>query len=36
MNCLRGTWLSLLNAVDNNFAVWRKKSSKNARVDNMG
>jgi hypothetical protein len=28
--------LSLLNAVVNNFAVWRKYSNKNAQVDNMG
>jgi hypothetical protein len=27
--------LSLLNAVINNFAIWRKQSSKNARVDDM-
>jgi hypothetical protein len=35
MNYLRGTSLSLLNAFANNFAVWRKQSSKNARVDDM-
>jgi hypothetical protein len=28
MNCLRGTWASLLNVIVNNFAVWRKQSSK--------
>jgi hypothetical protein len=33
MNYSRGTWPSLLNAFVNNFAVWRKQSSKNARVD---
>jgi hypothetical protein len=31
VNCLRRTWPSLLNATVNNFAVWRKKSSKNTR-----
>jgi hypothetical protein len=35
MNCFRGTLQSLLNAIVNNFAVWRNQSSKNARVDNM-
>jgi hypothetical protein len=35
MNCLRGTWPSLLNAIVNNFAVWKKQSGKNARVDDM-
>jgi hypothetical protein len=35
MNCLRGTWPSLLKATVKNFAVWRKQSSKNARVDDM-
>jgi hypothetical protein len=35
MNCLRRTRPSLLNAIVNNFAVWRKQSSKNARVDDM-
>jgi hypothetical protein len=35
MDSLRGTWPSLLNAIVNNFAVWRKQSSKNARVDDM-
>jgi hypothetical protein len=35
MNSLRGTWPSLLSDIVNNFAVWRKQSSKNARVDDM-
>jgi hypothetical protein len=35
INCLRGTWPSLLNAIVNNFACWRKQSSKNARVDDI-
>jgi hypothetical protein len=35
MNCLRGICPSLLNTVVNNFAVWRKQSSKIARVDDM-
>jgi hypothetical protein len=35
MNCLRGALPSLLSAIDNNFAVWRKQSSKYARVDGM-
>jgi hypothetical protein len=34
-NCLREPTPSLLNAVINNFAVWRRNSSKNARVDDM-
>jgi hypothetical protein len=25
----------LLNAIGNNFAVWRKQSSRNARIDDM-
>jgi hypothetical protein len=32
MSCLRGTCPSLLNVIVKNFAVWRKQSSKNARV----
>jgi hypothetical protein len=35
MNCLRGTWPSLLNAIVKNFAVWRNQTSKTARVDYM-
>jgi hypothetical protein len=35
MKRLRGTWPSLLNAIVNNFDVWRMKSRKNARVDDM-
>jgi hypothetical protein len=35
MNCLRETSPLLLNAIVNNFAVWRKQSSKNARVNYM-
>jgi hypothetical protein len=33
IKCWRGIWPSLLNAIVNNFAVWIKQSSKNARVD---
>jgi hypothetical protein len=32
-NFLRGAWPSLLNAIVINFAVWRKQSSTNTRVD---
>jgi hypothetical protein len=37
MNCLKGTWPSLLNAtaIVKNFALWRKQSGKNVRVDDM-
>jgi hypothetical protein len=35
MDCLRGTWPPRLNAMVNNFAVWRKLSSKNAQVVDM-
>jgi hypothetical protein len=35
MNYLRGTRPSLLNAIVHNFAIWRKQSSKNARVGDM-
>jgi hypothetical protein len=35
MNCLRETWPSLLKAINNNFAVWREQSGKNARVFSM-
>jgi hypothetical protein len=35
MNCLRGTWPSVLNAIVKNVAAWRKESSKNTRVEDM-